>query len=260
MSTDTTKPATPAVYAAIAAVMAELSREGITKDRRNQQGSGYNFRGIDDVYNVLAPIMSRHQLMMLPRATERSQEERTTKAGGALFYTTVKMDFVLACAVDGSTHTITTYGEAMDSSDKSTNKAMSAAFKYAAFQAFCIPTEADNDADAHTPEPTAKNPPPPAGKPVAPTVQMATDEQKMDIAAYQLDTRTAAKAAEALAFFEKEHGVEVKTLKGLTFKMAEITIKKCEEAKTAAAAKDSATASDKPAAPAAAAGKTGGKK
>ena len=38
----------------------------------------------------------------------------------------------------------------MDSSDKSTNKAMSAAFKYAAMQAFCIPTEGDNDADAHS--------------------------------------------------------------------------------------------------------------
>ena len=29
---------------------------------------------------------------------------------------------------------------------------MSAAYKYAAMQAFCIPTEGDNDADAHTPE------------------------------------------------------------------------------------------------------------
>jgi hypothetical protein len=38
----------------------------------------------------------------------------------------------------------------MDSGDKATNKAMSAAYKYAAFQAFSIPTEGDNDADAHT--------------------------------------------------------------------------------------------------------------
>jgi hypothetical protein len=40
----------------------------------------------------------------------------------------------------------------MDSGDKATNKAMSAAYKYAAFQAFAIPTEGDNDADAHTHE------------------------------------------------------------------------------------------------------------
>lgn len=40
----------------------------------------------------------------------------------------------------------------MDSGDKATNKAMSAAYKYAAMQAFCIPTEGDNDADATTHE------------------------------------------------------------------------------------------------------------
>ena len=44
------------------------------------------------------------------------------------------------------------FGEAMDSGDKATNKAMSAAYKYAAFQAFCIPTEGDNDADKTTHE------------------------------------------------------------------------------------------------------------
>jgi hypothetical protein len=44
------------------------------------------------------------------------------------------------------------YGEAMDSGDKATNKAMSAAYKYACMQAFSIPTEGDNDADAHTHE------------------------------------------------------------------------------------------------------------
>jgi hypothetical protein len=45
----------------------------------------------------------------------------------------------------------------MDSADKATNKAMSAAYKYAALQAFCIPTEADNDADAHHPEVKTKS-------------------------------------------------------------------------------------------------------
>src|SRR5690606_36136914 len=39
---------------------------------------------------------------------------------------------------------------------KATNKAMSAAYKYAAFQAFAIPTEGDNDADAHTHEVAAR--------------------------------------------------------------------------------------------------------
>jgi hypothetical protein len=38
----------------------------------------------------------------------------------------------------------------MDTTDKATNKAMSAAYKYAALLTFAIPTEGDNDADTHT--------------------------------------------------------------------------------------------------------------
>jgi hypothetical protein len=78
--------------------------------------------------------------------------ERQSKSGGALFYTTVEVEFDFVCAEDGSLHTVKTFGEAMDSSDKSTNKAMSAAYKYACLQAFAIPTEGDNDADATTHE------------------------------------------------------------------------------------------------------------
>jgi hypothetical protein len=143
--------ATPHVYQAIASVMKDMATEGIAKTNKNTQ-QGYKFRGIDDVYNALAPILAKHQLCMLPRVLAREVVERQTKSGGALFYTTVDAEFDLVSAVDGSTHTIRTVGEAMDSADKSSNKAMSAAYKYAAMQAFCIPTEGDNDADAHTHE------------------------------------------------------------------------------------------------------------
>jgi len=138
------------VYKAINAVQSELSSVGITKDRRNMQGSGYNFRGIDDVYNAIAPLLAKHSLCILPRVLTRECVERASKSGGALFYVTVEVEFDFVSAEDGSKHTVKTFGEAMDSGDKATNKAMSAAYKYAAFQAFSIPTEADNDADAHT--------------------------------------------------------------------------------------------------------------
>jgi len=138
------------VYKAINAVQAELSTVGITKDRRNMQGSGYNFRGIDDVYNTIAPLLAKHGLCILPRVLARECVERVSQKGGALFYITVEVEFDFVSAEDGSKHTVKTFGEAMDSGDKATNKAMSAAYKYAAFQAFSIPTEADNDADAHT--------------------------------------------------------------------------------------------------------------
>lgn len=139
------------VYKAINAVQAELAREGITKDRRNQQ-QGYNFRGIDDVYNALAPLLAKHGLCVLPRILTREVVERTTQKGGVLFYVTVEAEFDFVASEDGSKHVVRTFGEAMDSADKATNKAMSAAYKYAAFQAFAIPTEGDNDADATTHE------------------------------------------------------------------------------------------------------------
>lgn len=148
--------AVPKVYAAIAAVMADLSSEGIAKTGKNTQ-QGYAFRGIDQVYNTLSSVLSKHGLLMLPKALSRECVERQTKSGGALFYSTVHMEFTLVAAEDGSSHVIQTYGEAMDSADKSTNKAMSAAYKYAAMQAFCIPTEGDNDADATTHEVKAAN-------------------------------------------------------------------------------------------------------
>ena len=139
------------VYKKIAAVMAIMAKEGISKDRENNS-QGYKFRGIDDVYNALAGPMSEQGLLVLPRVTERAVVERINAKGTALFYVTVKIEFDFVASDDGSFHTIVTYGEAMDSGDKATNKAMSAAFKYACMQAFCIPTEGDNDADSTTHE------------------------------------------------------------------------------------------------------------
>ena len=140
--------ALPAVYQAIAAVMQDVGREGIAKGRRNEMQK-YNFRGIDDVYNALAPILARHHLIIVPRVLTRDKTEQASKNGGVLFYVVVHVEFDIICSVDGSRITAATYGEAMDSADKATNKAMSAAYKYMAMQTFCIPTEGDNDADAH---------------------------------------------------------------------------------------------------------------
>ena len=139
------------VYEKIAAITAELSKVGISKDSKNQS-QGYKFRGIDQVYGALSPLLAKHGLCILPRVTAREVVERQNRQGGALFYVTLTVEFDFVAAEDGSKHTVVTIGEAMDSGDKASNKAMSAAYKYAAFQAFCIPTEGDNDADATTHE------------------------------------------------------------------------------------------------------------
>ncbi len=139
------------VYEKIAAVTAELSKIGISKDSKNTS-QGYAFRGIDAVYGALSPMLSKHGLCILPRVTDRQVIERQNRQGTALFYVTLTVEFDFVAAEDGSKHTVVTVGEAMDSGDKASNKAMSAAYKYAAFQAFCIPTEGDNDADSTTHE------------------------------------------------------------------------------------------------------------
>ncbi|MFV8862659.1 ERF family protein [Serratia fonticola] len=144
---------TKAVYKAISAVAAELAEQGIKKSKQQGSQVNYAFRGIDAVYNALAPALVKHKLLILPRCTERTSCERTSKSGGALFYITVRVEFDFISTEDGSIHTVVTYGEAMDSGDKATNKAMSIAYKYAAFQAFCIPTEEtaiDADSEVHS--------------------------------------------------------------------------------------------------------------
>jgi len=145
------------VYEKIAAITADLSKIGISKDSKNAQ-QGYAFRGIDQVYGALSPLLAKHGLCILPRVTDRQVAERQNRNGGTLFYTTLTVEFDFVASEDGSKHTIVTIGEAMDSGDKSSNKAMSAAYKYAAFMTFCVPTEGDNDADASTHEVAPRKP------------------------------------------------------------------------------------------------------
>jgi hypothetical protein len=186
----------PKVYAAISAVQAQLAVEGIAKDSKNAQ-QGYNFRGIDAVYNALSPILALHKLCILPRILKREVVERESAQGKALFYVTVEAEFDLVAAEDGSKHTIRTFGEAMDSADKATNKAMSAAYKYAAMQAFAIPTQGDNDADAttHDVKPTQQ-----FQRPVDSALRGETipDERKAELsqAASQLTDLVTAEASE----------------------------------------------------------------
>lgn len=143
------------VYSAIVAVQTEMGRVGISKERHNKE-QGYAFRGIEDVYLSLSPLLAKYSLCILPRIISREVVQRTTARGNALFSVTVHAEFCLVSAEDGSRHTVRTYGEAMDTADKATNKAMSAAYKYMCFMTFCIPTEGvqdDGDADTHTIDP-----------------------------------------------------------------------------------------------------------
>jgi len=205
------------VYQMIAAVSADLCKEGISKGRKNQQ-QGYDFRGIDDVYNALAPIMSRHGLVVLPRCLSRESIERQNRSGGTLFYVVVECEFDFVSSHDKSHHTIKTYGEAMDSGDKATNKAMSAAYKYACMQAFCIPTEGDNDADSTTHQVAPKPVPKVEAKPEPkPKVEAKPAETNAGVAEFAMNMFTEflpeAKSEQELSAFWKENKDAVNKIK-----------------------------------------------
>lgn len=145
---------TPMIYKAISKAMAEIGAIG--KEKRNQQ-QGFQYRGIDDVMNALYPVLSKNGLFLAPEVLEHTREERQTQRGGNLIYSVMKIKYTLY-AEDGSNVSATVIGEGMDSADKSSNKAMSVAMKYAMFQLFCIPTEEMLDPDASSPEPSTPKP------------------------------------------------------------------------------------------------------
>jgi hypothetical protein len=141
------------IYALLPKVMGEIG--AIEKTRQAKFGDKYWFRGIDDIYKAAQPALIKYGVTVAPSVLESKREERTSNSGGALTYTVLKMAFRFY-AEDGSFVEVVTMGEAMDSSDKSTNKAQSAAMKYAFLQTFCIPTEEDNDTENSHPEPAPR--------------------------------------------------------------------------------------------------------
>lgn len=144
------------IFQSLAAVMADVSAIG--KNRKNQQ-QGFRFRGIDDVYNAVHPLLAKHGVFTTPEVLSERTEERTTGKGGNLIYRVLTIRYTFFAA-DGSYFCATVIGEAMDSGDKAANKAMAVAHKYALLQTLCIPTEDMADPDAET-QPTSTPAAPP---------------------------------------------------------------------------------------------------
>lgn len=139
------------VYKVINAAHGDLAKVGIAKNDTNRFDN-YKFRGIDAVYNAVSPVLAKHGLLILQRVLSCQTSERQSAKGGVLFISVVDVEFDLVSAHDGSKHTIKTFGEGMDRGDKSINKALTAAYKYALLQAFCIPVDGSTDADPESHE------------------------------------------------------------------------------------------------------------
>jgi hypothetical protein len=153
----------------ISAIMSDITY--ISKDRKNIN-QGYQFRGVDDIYNELHSIMAKYMVFTVPEVLDEKSEERQGRSGGTLIYRILKIKYTFFCE-DGSYINAIVVGEGMDSGDKASNKAMAVAHKYALLQVFCIPTDDPKDPENDSPDPLPKK--------ELPYLNRITEEQALDI-------------------------------------------------------------------------------
>ena len=122
---------------------------GIAKKDKNTS-QGFNFRGIDSVVNAVSPALQKFGVVVVPSVDE--YEYQTVEIGRnrtAMGHVRVKVTYTFIGA-NGDSIEATVVGEAMDSGDKATAKAMSVAFRTALLQSLALPTdEMDPDASSY---------------------------------------------------------------------------------------------------------------
>lgn len=139
---------TPKIHLALAAIMQAV--EPIAKAEENK-GQGFFFRGIQTVMNELHPVFAANGVICMPSVKHAEHRDAgLTKNGSMQTRAIITCGFIFV-AVDGSREEAVSIGEAIDSADKATGKAMSMALKYALTQTFLIPTADVVDADYYTP-------------------------------------------------------------------------------------------------------------
>lgn len=144
---------TKLIYKKMNEVMKEIGFIG--KNQKNTT-QGFKFRGIDDFVNNLYPALCKHGVFMTPECTSESHElrdvTRSSGKSGVDKHVSILMKYHFY-AEDGSSVTVGPIpAEGLDSGDKATNKALSAALKYALIQTFSVPTQDMAEGDLETPE------------------------------------------------------------------------------------------------------------
>lgn len=159
-------PPKPTVLEAITAVRKDMPAIG--RNQRNED-QGYAFRGIDDVMAALGPTMVRHGVGYYPEVEDIERSERPTRSGGLQTQVIARVRWTVYGPAGDFLQAVT-YGQGLDTSDKSVNKAATAAEKYMLTQVFAIPTR-DYDADQWSPQAEHYTPPPQEQRPAPPTTE-----------------------------------------------------------------------------------------
>lgn len=141
----TQNQAEPTVYELMARVMRDVRNVGKNGENKSQD---YMFRGVDDAIGALAQPLRDHGVFMTPEVLDfetsvRGRQNAVMMRVAFHFY-----------GPAGDRVTAITMGEASDFADKASNKAMSAALKYALIHTFMIPVDSRSldDGDRDHPE------------------------------------------------------------------------------------------------------------
>jgi hypothetical protein len=202
----------------IAKVASEVGAVG--KNQRNNY-DGYQYRGIDDLYNAFGPVMAANNLVVSPMVIEHSLHERTTQKGGTANYAFVLVQYTFHNGEDSMIAVVP--GEGLDRGDKAFNKAMAAAEKTVFFQTFMIPIEVNgaSDSEEHShevgnPQPKKPETPPQPQKPETPPPQhnkaeaamLANAKKKLDKAVSDLVITPDARD-KTMLFLDSRYGDEL---------------------------------------------------
>ena len=134
------------VHVAWARVMADV--QSVSKgDRRDDVGGRYNFRGVDRVVNAVGPALRRHGVLVLPtRILSVDYREARTAKGSVMQDCTVRVQWTVRGPAGDDLPAMESAGQATDTQDKSTAKAISVAQRVLFLASLHIPTQ-DPDVD-----------------------------------------------------------------------------------------------------------------
>lgn len=148
MTEPTTKTEAGKIFSAIPEIMKELSAVGRDQTNREQN---FKYRGIDDLYNALNPLMAKYGVFTAPEVLSAERKEKVSKSGAHGLHVFLRIRYTFF-ATDGSSFSVVTEGEGLDYGDKGSNKAESVAHKYALTQVFIVRTKDQADPDGQSPE------------------------------------------------------------------------------------------------------------
>jgi hypothetical protein len=134
------------VHVAWARVMADV--QSVAKaDQRADTGGRYNFRGVDRVVNAVGPALRRHGVLVLPtRVLEVEYRESRTTNNKVMQDIAVRVQWTIVGPAGDTLPPVESAGQATDTSDKGTAKAVSVAQRVLFLTSLHIPTQ-DPDVD-----------------------------------------------------------------------------------------------------------------